>query len=658
MADRRRLVTKDLWSLKFVGDPRVSPDGASIVYTLTAIDPDKNGYRTGLWIVPVDGSVEPRQLTNIDMPDQLAKDTSPRFSPDGKNIAFLSNRSGKSQIWILPTAGGEAYRLSSWEESPGEIAWAPDAKSIVFVAREPGKKEYPNKDVRVITHLRYKANGVGFTDPRPRHLFVIDLASRATNQLTTGDWDDLSPAWSPDGAKIAFLSCREPDWELKYHPDVYVLEPATHEVRKMTKSLGLCSDLAWSPSSDRIAYFGADKGEAGAQNTELYVVALDGEPVSLTHHFDRSLGDGVNSDSRYDGASSRPAWSGDGQEIYFHCADGGQTKIFKVPSAGGSAETVITALGFNVNSFDMRPGCSGPIFACNGGTQLNPGDIYTGTAPRQLTRVNEALLSGVELSSHERFVYKGDQGWDIEAWIMKPTGYEEGKKYPVVVQIHGGPASTGGEAFFFEFQLMAARGYGVFYMNFRGSKGYGEAFARGIIGDWGGGEYRDIMAGVDCIEKLPWVDKSRVYVTGGSFGGYETNWIVGHTDRFRAAVANRSISNMYTKYGVSDIGWYGNKAGMGGRDLWDNEEFIMARSPIRYAPNVRTPVLIMQSEQDYRCPMEQAEQWFVALKRLGKTEVEFVRFTGENHELSRSGKPQNRVERLDRMIGWFDRHNP
>ena len=240
---------------------------------------------------------------------------------------------------------------------------------------------------------------------------------------------------------------------------------------------------------------------------------------------------------------------------------------------------------------------------------------------------------------------------------MKPAGFEDDKKYPVVVQIHGGPASTVGEAFSHEYQLMASRGYGVFYMNFRGSKGYGEQFAYAIIGDWGGCEFRDIMAGVDYVEKLDWVDPSRIYVTGGSFGGYETNWIVTKTHRFRAAVTQRSISNMYTKYGVSDIGWYGNKAGMGGADLWDAEEFIMSRSPIRYAPLVRTPILIIHSEQDLRCPMEQAEQWYTALKRLGKVDVEFVRFAGENHELSRSGKPLNRIDRLEHIIGWFDRYN-
>jgi dipeptidyl aminopeptidase/acylaminoacyl peptidase len=660
VADKRKLSSQDLYSLKFVGDPQVSPCGKSVAFTLTTVDREKNGYRTGLHLVPACGSTPARQLTNIEPGEKLVRDSSPRWSPDGTKIAFLSNRSGKDQVWILPMNGGEAWRLSGMEDSVSEIAWSPDGNTIAFTCREPAKKEITNKDVRVITRLRYKANGTGFTDPRPMHVYSISLETRAVKQVTTGDWEDSCPAWSPDGTKIAFVSCREPDRELRYYPDVWVLDLSSGATSKLTRGLGPCSKPAWSPCGKSIAYAGHTQGETGGASDELFVVGLDGaEPKSLTAEFDRSVFDGVGSDSRYDKASPGPVWSRTGDAIYFLSTDGGETSIYRVPATGGRVEKVVGKQGLVVTSFDAGHDEAGNVvFAYNGGTQLNPGDIFCGTSMKHLTRVNEDLLSSIELSPHERFVYAGDQGWPIEGWTMKPVGFEQGKRYPVIVEIHGGPSSTVGEGFFFEYQLMASRGYGVFYMNFRGSHGYGEKFAKGIIGDWGGGEYRDIMAGVDHIAGLPWVDPARLYVTGGSFGGYETNWIVGQTDRFRAAVTQRSISNMYTKYGVSDIGWYGNRAGMGGADLWDKEDFIMSRSPIRYAPNVTTPILIVHSEEDLRCPMEQAEQWYVALKRLGKAEVEFVRFAGENHELSRSGKPHNRVERLERIIGWFDRHNP
>ncbi|HHW99001.1 MAG TPA: S9 family peptidase, partial [Firmicutes bacterium] len=264
------------------------------------------------------------------------------------------------------------------------------------------------------------------------------------------------------------------------------------------------------------------------------------------------------------------------------------------------------------------------------------------------------VMAEWQLASAERITMETTPGWEIEGWLMKPVDYTPGNKYPLILHIHGGPHATYGYAFMHEFQLLAANGYGVLYTNPRGSRGYGEEFTKGVVGDWGGGDYADLMSAVDYAVKLDWVDESRLGVTGGSYGGYMTNWIVTQTDRFKGAVTLRSISNMYTKYGCSDIGWYGNKAGFGGRDLWDSEDFIMERSPIRYAPRVKTPILIIHSEEDYRCPMEQAEQWYVALKRLGVT-TEFVRFAGENHELSRSGKPRNRIDRLNFIVGWFER---
>ncbi|HHY11941.1 MAG TPA: S9 family peptidase, partial [Firmicutes bacterium] len=273
----------------------------------------------------------------------------------------------------------------------------------------------------------------------------------------------------------------------------------------------------------------------------------------------------------------------------------------------------------------------------------------------RLTSVNEEVLSELQLSQPEYFLFTASDGVELEGWLMKPINFEPGKKYPVVVEIHGGPAVTYGLAFFHEFQVLASNGYGVFYCNPRGSLGYGEWFAQQVIADQGGMDYQDIMALRNYMDTVEWADSGKVGVTGGSYGGFMTNWIVGHTDRFHAAVTQRSISNWYTKYGTSDIGFYGNRKGMGMRDLWDSEGFLMERSPIRYAPNVNTPILIIHAEQDYRCPMEQAEQWYIALKRLGKT-VEFARFAGENHELSRSGKPWNRRERLRHILRWFGEH--
>jgi len=282
--------------------------------------------------------------------------------------------------------------------------------------------------------------------------------------------------------------------------------------------------------------------------------------------------------------------------------------------------------------------------------------FFDGTASRQVTRVNEDLFAQVETQPAERVLFSAKDGQQLEGWLIKPVGFQQGKKYPLVFEIHGGPHSAYGNAFFHEFQCLAGYGFGVFYCNPRGSVGYGEAFARSIIGDWCGIDASDLIDAAEFAAGLDWVDASRIGVTGGSQGGYFTNWLVGHTNMFKAAVTQRSMSNVYSKYGTADNGVTHDKVSMGGADLWSDEALLMERSPIRYAQNVRTPLLILHSEEDYRCPIEQAEQWYAALKRLGNTDVEFVRFLGENHELSRSGKPTNRIERLTRLTGWFRKY--
>jgi dipeptidyl aminopeptidase/acylaminoacyl peptidase len=346
----------------------------------------------------------------------------------------------------------------------------------------------------------------------------------------------------------------------------------------------------------------------------------------------------------------------------FVATDVGRSNIYRVELATEELSRLTTRPS-TVTSLDVQS----RTFVLTGQDWDHPGDLFAGTIAengelaeyRRVTEVNHTLLKGRKMARPERFEFETFDGQSVEAWIIKPLDFRADKLYPVVLEIHGGPAGTYGDTYMHEFQVLASRGYGVLFTNPRGSKGYGEQWAQGVIGDWGGGDYADLMACVDsAVKQFSWIDPDRLGVTGGSYGGYMTNWIVSQTHQFRAAVTQRSISNLYTKYGVSDIGFYANRAGMGGADLWEEEDFIMSRSPIRYAPNVRTPILIIHSEEDLRCPMEQAEQWYIALRRLGNTDVEFVRFAGENHELSRAGKPLNRVERLEQLVGWFERYIP
>jgi len=685
--EKRPVNSRDLWNLTFVGDVEVAPDGNKIVWVQTTINAKRNIYESSIWMSNKTHNgrfQKPVRLTyGKKNKEDGALDRCPRFSPDGRCLAFLSNRSGKNQIWLLDMKnGGEARQLTKGNNSVSQIAWSPDGKCLAYVSREPKAKDEKkdgeirtDKDVTVVTKLRYKANGTpGVVDPRPRQIFLVAVESGEVKQLTSGDYDNATPTFSPDGKFVAFTSCREPDRELINIPDLWVVPVEGGEPKKLTQGRGPVRMPVYSPDGNYIAFLGHEHRDDGAANTEILVISKDGgEMKHLSKDFDRSVGCSVGSDSRAEAGRIGPFWSRDGRYIYFIATDKGFSRVYRTCVATGKVEqvkvessldnqelpSVVTSMSFGGSDKN------GTVLAFVGGSTLNPADIYvlmsnpkedsSSFQLQRVTRVNEELLSHLQLSKPKAFTFPAKDGLQLEGWVMKPVGFEPGKKYPAIVEIHGGPHSTYGEAFFFEFQLLASRGYGVFYCNPRGSRGYGSKFTHMVIGDWGGMDYQDIMALKDYVDKVEWVDNTRIGVTGGSYGGYMTNWIVGHTDRFQAAVTQRSISNMYTKYGTSDIGFFGNKRGMGGRDLWDSESFIMERSPIRYAPNVKTPILIIHSEKDYRCPMEQAEQWYVALKRLGKT-VEFVRFAGENHELSRSGKPWNRVERLEHIVRWFDRY--
>lgn len=690
--DKRPVTSRDLWSLRFTGDPELSPSGNELVWVETWINAKKNRYESALYVSRRDPKGRfgtPARLTFGQRSDgDGAMDRSPRLSPDGSLLAFTSNRSGKSQIWILNIKdGGEARELTKVEDGISQMEWAPDGKRLAFCSREPKPKEEAppdgietGKDATVITRLRYKANGVpGVVDQRPVHVYTVDVQTGDVRQVTTGDYQDMCPTFSPDGRTIAFISSREPDRELNMTPDLWIVPAEGGEARKLTSGKGPVYNPAYSPDGKWIAVLGHQDGEVSTANIEVMVIPCDGGEVRRLWDADRSVGSGLGSDATWDAGRFGPFWSGDSKTLYFALTDKRVSGIYKTSVDRPRVELVAGAAPGNINacskfppvthSFAARTLPDGKLLlAFNGNSPVNPGDIYAIEMPgdvcgptgescplQQVTRVNEEFLSKLEIVPHEPFTFRSTDGLELDGWMMKPAGFTEGVKYPAVIQIHGGPHSAYGEAFFHEFQLLASKGFGVFYCNPRGSSGYGKEFADGVIGDWGGMDYQDIMSLKRYAALVPWVDSARIGVIGGSYGGYMTNWIVGQTGEFAAAVTLRSISNMYTKYGVSDIGWFGNKKGFGGRDLWDSEDFIMERSPIRYAPKVTTPILIIHSEQDYRCPLEQAEQWYVALKRLGKT-VEFVKFAGENHELSRSGKPWNRVERLDHIVRWFEKY--
>lgn len=663
----RGIQAEDLFRFEWVGDAQISPDGRRVAFVRTRADRRRNGYESSIWLLDLDRpEAGPRRLTFAWPPEGLGVDENPRWSPDGRRLAFTSNRSGKPRVYVLDLAmGGEAQPVTSEEAGAGELAWSPDGRRLAVALRDPERKDdderqagEPKPTCRRITKLRYKFNGAGFLDPdRRRHIHLVDVETGESRQLTDGPFDESQPTFSPDGRLLAFVSNHRVDDPDESWSDVFVVPVEGGEPRRLTPSRGPSQSPAFSPDGRLLAYVGHDQGDQVA-NQDLWIVPVEGgEPRNVTRAFDHTAGNSVGADARWDHGPSRPVWSADGREVFLTFTERGEAPLFAVEVETGRVRRV-TADPVVVTSFTAAPGAG--LAAYVGADFLAPGDLYTvgldGRGARRHTALNDALFAETGLSEPEHFTVVADDGAEIDAWIMKPLGLAPGAKAPLVLEIHGGPHSAYGRAFFHEFQLLAARGLGVLFSNPRGSTGYGQAFTRGCVGDWGGRDYRDLMQVVDeALGRFGWIDRERLGVTGGSFGGYMTNWIVTQTNRFRAAVTQRSISNLYSMYGTSDIGFHFNRRELGDAELWEAEDRIMERSPIRHARNVATPLLIIHSDEDYRCPIEQAEQFYVALKRLGKT-VEFLRFSGENHELSRSGRPVNRIERLGAIVGWFERH--
>jgi dipeptidyl aminopeptidase/acylaminoacyl peptidase len=660
-ARRRPVAPDDLYQLRFVSDPQISPDGTQVAYVVARVDPDdRTRYRSQLMLAPFDGSSSPRPLTS-----GRHRDSAPRWSPDGRSIAFVSDRDAeRPQLFLLPLQGGEPRQLTALKRGAGAPVWSPNGEHIACAARvdveeiagQEGQSDEKGKAprVKIITRVRHKGDGEGFFEAMRKHLFVVDLQGGEPRQITDGDWDDVDPAWSPDGQLLAFVSNRERDRDLSLLDDVWVVPSRGGRARRLTRHRGQAATPAFSPDGRGVAYVGHERGWAYGVRSELLCVPVDGaEGRSLSGAFEDEVGNAALSDARDPFVPAPPRWLPDGG-ILALVSRHGRVEVVRFGQDGGSPETVVggerEVAAFSVSADGQR-------LACLISDPLHPYEVFGVAAgeERRLTSENDALLEGLEVLPSEPFEFTSSDGQVVHGWLIKPLGFSERKKWPLVLEVHGGPETMYAATFMHEFQVLAARGYAVVYTNPRGSKGYGEAFAARIFADWGNQDAADCMAAVDTANRWRWVDPARLGVTGGSYGGFMTAWLVGHTDRFRAAVSQRGCYNFVSFYGTSDIGpWFGDYV-LGG-PVYAREALYRERSPLTYATQMRTPLLLIHSEQDLRCPIEQAEQLFVQLRRIGKTEVELVRFPEESHNLSRSGRPDRRVERLERIVGWFDRH--
>ena len=696
-AQKRNITEKDLFDFVWIGDPQVSPDGSRVAFVRVTVNEKKEGYNTSIWSVPVAGGEAPRQLTKGD------HDSTPRWSPDGKFLLFLRaiEKDGKpepAQLAILPMAGGDSFIFTEVPKGAGNPVWAPDGKSIAFTSetnaedlakqekkksasakatvdklQESGSTTEHESDIHVITRAVYRQDNEGYADPkRPTHLWTVTAPHNAgekvkPRQLTTGRFDEENAIWSKDGAQIYFTSSRidEPYYELP-RTDLYSVAATGGTPTKIT-TIDLNTQqgpdsgvLSLSPDGKQIAFVASTTQPITSYTQpNLWVLDLlpNAKPRNLTANLDLDVGGFLIADSAPPRARGRngPIWTADGKSLIEVYAKEGRANLALFDAANGELKD-LTSGNQGVMSFRATPDTSKLVYIVSTPRRIN--DLFVldratpGTSPKQLTNINDELFSKLNLTEPEEIWYDSFDGKHIETWLQKPADFDAHKKYPLILNIHGGPHTAYGYIFDHEFQWMAAKGYVVLYPNPRGSTSYGQEFGNVIQYHYPGDDYKDLMAGVDEVIKRGYVDDKKLGVTGGSGGGLLTNWVVGQTSRFAAAVAQRDIASWEDWWYSGDFtlfqpNWFRAPP-------FEDSDDYRARSPISYIKNVKTPMMFILGEADYRTPPGAGgEQMFRALK-FRKIPTVMVRFPNESHELSRSGQPWHRVERLQHIVGWFD----
>ena len=663
VSKRRPISAHGLFKLRIPNSVAISPDEQSIAYAVERIDEKENKYFSNLFIYDVSDKVS-RQFTFGDHNDGAAV-----WSPDGASIAFVSTRDKKTGIYIMPSDGGAEKKVIEIDGALSNLSWTPDGSRLVFCLRyndshwiedEKKKKEAPV--FRHITRLFYRLDGMGFLPKDKFQVYVLDIATKTLKRLTGGTRDNSSATVSPDGKWVAYVSNRSKDPDLEMlRDDLFIISLTGGKEKLIPTPAGPIAAPKFSPNSRLIAYVGHDNpdDEWGVTNMHVWTVGINCQPKAkdLMPKFDRMAYDQSITDTG-EGHDVAPLfWSADGKRIYFASSDTGATNLYYVPASGGKPTGVFKGkCHIKGYSFNGRMRIAALIHA----DLESPGDIticpaqYGGEKKAQrCTELNRFLRTEVKLGRTNDVMFKSFDGTEVQGWMVLPPNFNANRKYPAILEIHGGPRVQYAYSFFHEMQYLAASGYVVFYTNPRGGSGRGETWADAIAGGWGDLDYRDCMAAADYMEKQKFIDKKRIGVTGGSYGGYMTNWMIGHTNRFRAAVTQRSVTNLISMFGASDIG-HSLKREFHGYP-WTNKENYEKCSPITYFQNVKTPVLIIHNEHDLRCHIEQGEQMFAMLKCMGKT-VEMVRFPEEPHGLSRHGRPDRRIARLEWIEKWFRRY--
>jgi dipeptidyl aminopeptidase/acylaminoacyl peptidase len=699
MPRRTPIRPEDIYEIHVPTDCQLSPDGRRVATAVARADRDQLKNTTHLWIAEVGGAREPScaQFTQGKHSERM-----PRWSSDGKTIAFLSTRSERTELWIMPADGGEGRQLTKLEGVIGEFAWSPDGRKLVaaFTARDLEVKEREARKkrgepgaeaplVRVVGRLSYKLDGSGFLPQSRTHLFIIDAVTGKARRLTGGnEFSEGEPCFSPDGKWVYFTSNRTADPDrFADREDIWRIPARGGVLEKIRTFGGPAGEPSISPDGRWIAFLGKKDADEpwNQRHTKLWVTpTAGGRPVCLTERLDRTCRNTTISDTAGTGGSSLAVWSPDSRQVYFLVSNEGRGEIWRVGLRDRAPEPMVQAHG-QVLAFSID--FEREVIHAAWSDLENPGEIRSfplplagpavrGRRPSRRMRAapdgtaeasgsqlpaaslvrsafNTGWLARRELAVPEEVWFTGKRNHALQGWILAPRRRNRARKGPAVLYIHGGPATQYGCAFFHEFQVLAARGYTVFYSNPRGGTGYSEKHLNAIVGKWGTIDYDDLMSFTDvALRRAPHVDRKRVAVAGGSYGGYMTNWIIGHTNRFACAITSRSISNFLSFVGTSDFGYLWPKEfGSGGP--WEARDRYLRMSPLYYLENMRTPTLIEHQEEDHRCPIEQAEQLWTALKWKG-VPVAFLRYPGEPHGMSRGGRPDRRIDRLERIHAWLE----